>query len=204
MSELFVSNLGTWESPSIPLGATNPQVVPPLATEESRVGKCYTNVMSAISRHGGEAVYGWALTDFGPHRVSGGRTPAPLYRRWLNHVVWRDAQGKLWEVSPNAVIDNHSQRHFLPTEFICDATATFEIHSKEEWFTRPSRYLPVRPEGIAVADCLTKAQLATDDHARNQWLGQALNALAVAGFQPREWKVEMIGKRTGSIWLIAE
>jgi len=204
MSELFVSNLGTWESRSISLGATNTLTVPPLPSDEWRVGKCYNNVMAAIARHGGEAVYGWALTDFGPHRISGSKTPAPLYRRWLNHVVWRDLQGKLWELSPNAVIDDHSTKQFLPTEFIPDAMATFEILSDEEWFTRPSRYLPVRPEGIAVSDYLTKAQLADSDPERNTWLGEALKALAVAGFQPREWKVEMVGRRTGSIWLIAE
>jgi len=178
--------------------------VPPLPSNEARVGKCYNNVMSAISRQDGEAVYGWALTDFGPHRISGDKTPEPLYRRWLNHVLWRDAEGQMWEVSPNAVIDDHSEREFLPTEFIPDATATFEIHSEEEWFTRPSRYLPVRPEGITVADYLTKAQLAPNAGERNRWLGEALNALSLAGFRPREWKVEMIGKRTGSIWLIAE
>ena len=31
-----------------------------------------------------------------------------------------------------------------------------------------------------------------------------LGALKAAGFQPREWKVESIGERTGSIWLIVE
>jgi hypothetical protein len=205
MSELFVTNLGTWESRSITLGATNPLIALPLPSDEARVGKCYNNVMAMVSRNGGEAVYGWALTDFGPHRVNGSTNPAPLYRRWLNHVVWRDSQGKLWEVSPNSVIDNdHSSPEFLPTEFIIDATTVFEIITEDEWFTQPSRYVPLRPEGIAVADYLTKAQLAPDTTERNRWLGESLQALAAAGFRPREWKVEMVGERTGSIWLIAE
>jgi len=204
MSELVVSNFGTWDSLSISLGQATPVIAAPLPSEQARIGKCYNNVMQAVARHGGEAVYGWALTDWGPHRVSGSKTPAPLYRRWLNHVLWRDPQGRLWEVSPNTVIGENSSRQFLPTEFIPESTATFEILSDDEWYTRPSRYLPVRPEGIAVADCLNKAQLAPDNQQRNAWLGEALKAVVAAGFQPREWKVEVIGTRTGSIWLIAE
>jgi hypothetical protein len=204
MSQSFVLNVASRESRPITLGATHALSVPPLETNQARVGKCYRNVMEAISEHGGQAVYGWAVTDFGPHRISGNNTPAPLYRRWLNHVVWRDPQGKLWEVSPNAVIDDHSSPEFLPTEFIIDAMATFEIIADDEWFTRPSRYVPLRPEGITVTDYLTKAQLAVDNGERNRCLGESLNALADAGFRPREWKVEMVGERTGSIWLIAE
>jgi len=178
--------------------------VAPLPSAEALVGKCYNNVSAAIKQYGGKAVYGWAVTDFGPHRLSGSKKPAALYRRWLNHVVWRDPQGKVWEVSPNAVIDDHSEREFLPTEFIPDPLATFEIASDNEWFTRPSRYIPVRPEGITVTAHLTKAQHAGTVEERNCWLGEALKALAAAGFRPREWKVEMVGHRTGSIWLIAE
>jgi hypothetical protein len=204
MSQSFISNISACASGSISLGATHALQVPPLASSEARVGKCYSNVMGAISKRGGQAVYGWAVTDFGPHRLSGSKTPAPLYRRWLNHVVWRDPQGKLWEVSPNAVVDDHSSPEFLPTEFIIDATATFEIIADDEWFTRPSRYLPMRPEGISVTDYLTRAQLAMDSRERYHWLGESLKALAAAGFRPREWKAEMVGERTGSIWLIAE
>lgn len=204
MQELLLTNSGNWDSQSISLAPTRSLTVAPLQTPEARVGKCYDNVLDAISRHGGDAVYGWALTDLGPHRISGATTPAPLYRRWLNHVVWRDASGKLWELSPNTVIGETSERHFWPTEFIPDPAATFEIVSQQEWFTRGSRYLPVRPEGFSVCEYLTKAQHAASSDERNAWLRDALQALTRAGFVPREWKVEMVGKRTGSIWLIAE
>jgi hypothetical protein len=204
MSELLGSNSGTWDSRAIALGATVSLTAEPLPTADARVGKCYNNVLAALRQKGGQALYGWALTDLGPHRANGGQTPAPLYRRWLNHVVWRDPQGKVWEVSPNAVIDDHRHSQFLPTEFIPESNATFEIISEDEWYTRPSRYVPVRPEGIAVTQFLTKAQLAPTDQERNSWLSEALNALSAHGFTPREWKVEMIGRRTGSIWLIAE
>jgi hypothetical protein len=55
-----------------------------------------------------------------------------------------------------------------------------------------------------VAELLAQAQHATTEHLRLYWLRKALEALLPAGFQPREWKVETIGNRTGSIWLIAE
>jgi len=174
-----------------------------LPWDGARVGKCFNNVQEMIRRLGGDFCYGWALTDLGPHRAGGGRQPPPLYRRWLNHVVWRDVIGQLWEVTPNAVIDNHSRTEFVTTEFIPDSQATFEHHSHQEWFTRPSQYIELRPEGIPVVNLLTRAQNATGDE-RTYLLQQALVALKAAGFQPREWKVELIGPRTGRIWLIAE
>jgi len=168
----------------------------------ARVGKCYNNVLQMIRRHGGELCYGWALTDCGPHCASG-HGPPPLYRRWLNHVVWREPSGQLWEVSPNAVIDNHAETHFAPTEFLPDADASFEVISEEAWLTRHCRYVALRPEGVPVAGLLDQAQHA-EGETRNALLQRALAALKPAGFQPREWKVEFIGERTGSIWLIAE
>src|SRR4051812_40605222 len=123
MSQSFVSNIGACASHSISLGATHALQVPPLAAGAARVGKCYSKGMAEISKRGGQAFYGGAVTDFGPDRLSRGTAPAPRCRRWLNHVVWRDPQGKLWEVSPNAVIDDPSSPEFLPTEFIIDATA---------------------------------------------------------------------------------
>jgi len=204
MTEVFVTTSGSWEQPATSLGATNVFVAEPWPSDEARVGKCYNNVQAAIARLGGEAAYGWALTDFGPHRARQGKHPAPLYRRWLNHVLWRDPAGKVWEVTPNAVVDNHSVREFKPTEYIPDAAATFEIITSEEWYTRPARYVPWRPEGVVTADCLNKAQHAQDDNERNHWLAEALRSIAALGFRPLEWKVEMVGRRMGSIWLIAE
>ena len=188
---------------SLNSGAVKSVVAPPEPWDGARVGKCYNNVQAMISRRGGEAAYGWALTDFGPHRAFGGKEP-PLYRRWLNHVLWRDADGHLREVSPNAVIGDYRQQQFLATEFVAEPGATFEIISDEVWYTRPTRYIPLRPEGVVVTDLLSQAQMATSDSARNYWLREALTALASAGYRPREWKVETVGERTGSIWLIAE
>jgi len=177
--------------------------VPPYPWQEATVGKCYDNVQAMIKRGGGQCCYGWALADFGPHRCSGQSTPPPLYRRWLNHVVWREPEGNLWEVSPNAVIDNHDAIQFLATEFLPDHDATFELISESEWYTRPTRYVSLRPEGTLVSELLNRAQHTTGN-VRNHLLGEALAALKIAGFRPREWKVETIGQRTGSIWLIAD
>ena len=181
-------------------------VVPPFRWEGGRVGKCYNNVHEMVRRHGGQPVYGWALADFGPFR-STGLSPPPLYRRWLNHVVWRDEQGQLWEVSPSLNLDNLKETHFLQTDFLPDPQATFNVVSDEEWYTRASRYVPVRPEGEEVAKLLTEAQAAVKE-ARLYWINKALAALNRAGFRPREWKVETIrekaGTRTGSIWLVAD
>jgi len=177
--------------------------VPPYPWDGAKPGKCYVNVKEMIRRHGGAYCYGWALTDFGPHRCSGSRNPPPLYRRWLNHVVWRDSNGLLWEVTQNAVIDNPSQTEFAATEFLPDPDATFEIRSDEEWITRPTRYVSLRPDGNPVVKLLTQAQQATGE-ARSIYLQQALAALVSAGFKPREWKVESVGDRTGSIWLLAD
>jgi hypothetical protein len=174
-----------------------------LPWDGARAGKCLNNVKEMIRRHGGELCFGWALTDFGPHRCSGRRNPPALYRRWLNHVVWRDNIGSLWEVTPNAIIDDHSQPSFEPTEFAIDVNATFEILSDQEWYTRPSRYIAVRPEGLAVTTLLAKAQVASNE-LRNHYLCEALFAIGQAGFEPREWKVEFAGERLGSIWLLAE
>ena len=203
MPDISIAPTGVWNTVSTGFPSNQVVIVPPAPWEEAKVGKCYRNVKEMIRRSGGEAAYGWALTDFGPHRARGG-SQLPLYRRWLNHVIWRDRQGRLWEVSPNVRIDNPILTEFRSTEFLLDQEATFDISSENEWQTRPCRYVPLRPEGVLVAELLTTAQHAVGDEARNYWLSRALSALHLAGFRPREWKVETIGERTGSIWLIAE
>jgi len=204
MNDVWVVPTEAWGAVAPSFGPNQRVVAPPAPWNEARVGKCYWNVLQMIGRHGGQAVYGWALTDFGPHRLHGRRDLPPLYRRWLNHVLWRDQQGQVWEVSPNMRIDQPGQTEFRPTEFLLDPDVTFEIVCEDNWQTRPCRYVPLRPEGVLVAELLTKAQHAVGDQVRNEWLGRALSALQLAGFRPREWKVETIGDRTGSISLIAE
>ena len=66
-----------------------------------------------------------------------------------------------------------------------DPAATFNVVTDEEWYTRPSRYVPVRPEGEEVAGLLNRAQAAVKE-ARIYWINKALAALDHAGFRPRE------------------
>lgn len=193
----------TADSPFLGLTPEVRLFVPPLAWDGGRVGKCYNNVQAMIRQRGGRAMYGWALTDYGPHQRSEPAKP-PLYRRWLNHVVWYDPQGLLWEVTPCRSLEDDAPPQFLPTEFVPDPEATFEIVSEEVWHARPTRYIPTRAEGVAVAEHLTQAQHAPTDEVRQYWLRKALAALVPAGFQPREWKVELLEDRTGSIWLFAD
>jgi hypothetical protein len=204
MSTVTLVNAAISDSPFVGQATKSRLFVPPLESDEALVGKCYNNVQRMIRDRGGSACYGWALTDFGPHQA-GGVKKEPLYRRWINHVVWRDAAGLLWEVSPNTIIDSDTpQKLFMPTEFLPEPEATFEVISETEWLARATRYIPTRPEGFAVAELLAQAQHAMNDDIRTYWLRKALASLADAGFTPKEWRVETIGNRTGSIWLIAE
>ena len=148
MADISIIATANWDAIPLTAPTGGVLVIPPCQWEGARVGKCYNNVQEMIRRYGGEAVYGWALTDCGPHQAKGGRLP-PLYRRWLNHVVWRDEQGQMWEVSPNAVIDNHAEIEFRATQFLPEPEATFELISDEEWYTQATRYFPLRPEGGA-------------------------------------------------------
>jgi len=177
--------------------------VPPLPWSGAKPGKCYENVRRLIKDRGGDFVYGWALTEYGPFRRVGWYPP-PLYRRWLNHVVWRDVEGKIWEVTPGLNLDDRRAAGFNPTDFMVDPEAVFEINSENDWRPRPCRYVPARPEGEPTAYFLERAQHTTNPEVRQQWLQHAILALEHQGFRPLEWKVELDGEKTGSIWLIAE
>jgi hypothetical protein len=176
--------------------------VPPKPWPAARLGKCLTNVQEMIRQHGGEQVCGWAI-DYGPLRLHGWYPP-PLYSRWLNHVVWRDPQGNLWEVSPHLALNDTQELLFQATQFLIDPTATLDVSSEDDWGSRPCRYIALRPEGVEVVKRLERAQAAITSDVRTHWIKEALAALTPAGFTPREWKVETIGQRTGTIWLLAD
>src|SRR5689334_20409027 len=107
--------------------------VPPAPWAGAKAGQCYDNVREMIRHHGGDYVFGWAVGEHGPLRVSGAYPP-PLYRRLVNHVVWQDRDGKLWEVSPNIIVESAEQTQFLKTEFLVDQTAAFKPNSDSTWF----------------------------------------------------------------------
>lgn len=176
--------------------------VPPRPWSAARIGKCLLNVQEMIRQLGGEAACGWAI-DYGPLRLQGWYPP-PLYSRWLNHVVWRDPQGALWEVTPHLNLSDMQSALFQSTQFFVDPAATFDIQSEEDWNARPCRYVALRSEGEEVVRRLNRAQAAITSDVRTHWITEALAALTPAGFTPREWKVETVGHRTGTIWLVAD
>jgi hypothetical protein len=178
-------------------------IVPAISWEGAKAGRCYGNVKEMVRQFGGTFAFGWALGEYGPSRLRC-QSPPPLYRRWVNHVVWRDALGKLWEVSPNVSVARPDEVHFVNTEFWEDPTATFRPNSDGSWFLTKVRYVAVRPEGHEVAASLTHAQTSDAHGDKLYWLERAISGLITAGFSPTEWIMHSIGAKTGSIWLFAE
>lgn len=163
---------------------------------------CHDNVTHMVSQFGGKAVFGWALADVGPLSLRGKRLP--LYARWINHVVWRDGRGKLWEVTPRFEVGDVSRIGWRATTFAADDQARFVVNDNEESQTLPARFVALRAEGEAVAALLNRAEHAPCKADRTTLLRRALGEMASRGFRPRECRVETIGTRTNNIWLIAE
>lgn len=182
---------------------SHPTIVPAVAWDGAKAGRCYSNVKEVVRRHGGTFAFGWALAEAGPARLQS-QSPPPLYRRWVNHVVWRDLLGRLWEVSPNVTVENPSEICFADTEFLEDEAAAFQPKSDGTWFLTAVRYVALRPEGAEVVANLTHAQAASAYGDRVHWLERAMAALAACGFCPTEWIMHSIGNHTASIWLFAE
>jgi hypothetical protein len=172
--------------------------VDPFPWEQAIPQRCHHNVRALIGMKGGEFVFGWALSYSGPLLVSS-RNRAPLFRRWINHVVWRDPSGKLREVTPHFEAADRARIVWQPTTFIVDNSAAFQgIHPHS------ARYTSLRPEGKLVAHLLNCAQCADSDDLRLHWLRMAFAAIEPHGFVPKECRVESIGSRTSGIWLVAE
>jgi hypothetical protein len=166
--------------------------VPPLAWDGAKPGRCFSNVQEMIRRRGGAAVFGWSLSHCGPMQADRG-TPSPLFRCWVNHVVWRDTKDNLWEVSPNVGTNLPSVLAFSGTGFIHDPLATFVVQSDNEWHGRPARYEPIEPAGEEIADCFNRVLGAADNESREHSLSKAITALQQAGYSPRELRLESDG-----------
>lgn len=177
--------------------------VPPAPWAAGKAGHCHDNVLEMMQRHGGEAVYGWALAEFGPLTDRGWRAP-PLYRRWVNHVVWRDTLGRLWEVSPRATVENHEEAGFQDTEFLPHSSAMPGQKALQDWFRTGTRYVPVRQEGTEAAKHLTLAQAAGSHEEMVLAINNAVSAIGKAGFQPTKVVVQNIAGNTSSIWIYGD
>jgi hypothetical protein len=167
-----------------------------------RPQECYDNVAYLVDLLGGSLVYGWALADSGPLSAVRLSQP-PLFGRWINHAVWRDGGGKLWEVTPRFEVGNLQRVGWSATRFVPDAKAVFHSNDDGCW-SQPARYVALRSEGERLANLLCRAELETDEGIRLHLLRAALAELAFAGFTPKECRIESCGTRTNNIWLIAE
>src|SRR5262245_35641951 len=97
------------------------QIIPAISWPGARAGQCYGNVKQIVDLFGGTFAFGWVLSKPGPYRIRN-ESPPPLYRRCVNHVVWRDPSfGKLWEVSPSICVTRPNECHFVDIEFWEDA-----------------------------------------------------------------------------------
>src|SRR5262245_56756119 len=178
-------------------------LVPPSDWRGGQCRQCYANVQEAIRLFGGAPQYGWVVGHVGPFCSSG--IARPVYCRWINHVVWRDVHGQLWEVTPSFELLQRESAQLVETIFVPDAAASFTILSDHEWRTNPRRFAPVGEDGREVAALLNSAQQATDVPTRNHYLNEALAALKAAGFQPKCWGVEK--NEHGSVanmWLLVD
>ena len=184
--------------------------VMPFPHREALFARCYDNVRTLIQQRGGEPVFGWSLADFGP-TSRGEHSVRPLYRRWVNHVVWSDERSRLWEVSPG--IDNldPNSKTYCPTEFFPDPCATFHILSDCDWSARPSRYVPVCAEGEEVARLLGQAHRASSVQQLADCLSRAVAVLQSLGYRDAAWALASPLEQhdpkfysTLGIWLIVE
>ena len=125
----------------------------------------------------------------------------PLYYRWVNHVVWRDRNGLLWEGTPiRDEIDRTTS--WLPTTFVADENAEFVIASEEFCCPLPAVYVAARPEGEWTADCLCQLEQAGRS-VQDLWLDRALFSLRQAGFEPTSRRVKRVGDILRNVWIYA-
>jgi hypothetical protein len=162
-------------------------------------GKCWHNVSQLTAAFGGTFAYGWALGDAGP-LSSGRQKVVPLYRRWVNHILWRDENGQLWEVTPRVDELDHTIT-WEPTHFVLDDSAQFEIASEEICCPQPAVYVALRPGGEWTADCLCQAERAPRE-TQDEWVKRALYAIRLAGREPIHWRLKRVGDKLRDIWIV--
>jgi hypothetical protein len=182
------------------LAASKVIVVEPLYWSGLSGRTCWHHVKHIIAERGGSFVYGWALGTPGPI-VKSRRFTVPLYARWVNHVLWSDAAGQLWEVTP--IRDELTgERLCTPAHFILDNTAFFEAATDEVCCPLPAIYAPIRPEGQAAADYLCQAERATKEK-QDFWVMKAVEAVKQAGFVPESWRVKRVGDKLRDVLIVA-
>jgi hypothetical protein len=175
-------------------------IAEPFDSRTAVPGKCLQNVKQLVQSHGGAFAYGWALSGLGPIASSG--EVQPLYSRWCNHVIWRDHNGRLWEVTPSVDPLDIAKIVIGPTNFILDDHAQFEIATDDVCCPQPAIYIPARREGEWTSDCLCQLERAIGI-AQDYWLARTLYSIKQAGLIPTNWRVRRIGDKLRDIWILA-
>jgi len=191
---------GDFLSGRLRLAASRIMVIEPLLWDGMPGRTCWHHVKQLIADRGGSFAYGWALGTPGPIDRSP-RFVVPLYNRWVNHVLWSDPAGQLWEVTP--VRDELSAKMMWePTHFILDNEAQFEVASEEVCCPQPAVYVAIRPEGELAADCLSEAERAPRE-MQDHWVNKALDAVRQAGYVPTTWRVKRVGDKLRDVLIVA-
>jgi len=172
----------------------------PFRLDGALSGKCWHNANLAIALHGGTMGLGWALSGVGPVGNSGERLPA-LYSRWVNHIVWRDENQQLWEVTPHLNFPTNEE-FWGPVTFVEDAQAEFVVASMEECRPQPAVYFAACPEGEWTADCLCHAERAPFE-SQKYWLDRAAYSVQRAGMANASWRVERTNDKINDAWIFA-
>jgi len=182
------------------LGTSAAITAEPFAAANSAPGKCWQNVKQLIDSHGGTFAYGWAFAGLGPVASSG--EVQPLYSRWCNHIIWRDKNDRLWEVTPSGDPQNVAQVALGPTNFILDEEAKFEVATDEVCCPQPAVYIPACREGEWTSDCLCHLERASGV-AQDYWLARTLYSIKQSGLVPTNWRVRHIGEKLRDVWIMA-
>jgi hypothetical protein len=189
---------------SVRMKFTTPAVrlVAPFEWPGAVPSNCWNNVTEIVAQLGGSFAFGWALSYTGPCSSSG-RKIAPLYSRWVNHVLWQDSNGLLWEITPHRTLSETEKFTWASTYFLPDEEARFKLATAETCEPQPSMYVALRPEGEWTADCLCHAERAPRE-MQECWLNRALSSLTQAGFVPVHCNVERAGDIITNVWLMVE
>jgi hypothetical protein len=155
-----------------------------------------------VAERGGRLAYGWALADHGPLLIRK-RPLQPLYSRWINHVVWTDHDGRLWEVTPHCEVSDHERTAWLPSIFLPDPEAAPRIGPDGLCDVKPARYFSLRSAGQAVVHCLNRLHIDGPWHEA-WWLERSMRELEIVGLAPAYWRVERVAGRLNNVWLFAE
>jgi hypothetical protein len=190
---------GDYLSARVRLAASVAIVAEPFGSAGAVPGKCWHNVNQLIQSFGGTLVYGWGLGKPGPISMSCTQRP-PLYARWVNHALWRDESGQLWEATPVSAELDHAIT-WEPTHFILDDDARFEIATDDICCPRAAVYVAVQPQGEWSADCLCQAERATRD-SQDAWIERAVYSLRQAGLQPVSWRARRVGDKLRDISIV--